>query len=114
MLEVVSWVTLPRRCRFNTVTSFNIVLQDDVQILNQVVVTGYSSQRRADLTGAVSVVDMGDIANVSTNNVFQALQGRVPGMNITSDGNPGGKVNVQVRGISNLRTDKLELSALPL
>ncbi len=46
--------------------------------------------RKADLTGSVSVVKMKDVADTPTGNVVQALQGRVAGMNITTDGTPGG------------------------
>ena len=66
----------------------DIVLEEDTEVLDEVVVTGYTTQRKADLTGAVSVVSMDDLSKQNENNPMKALQGRVPGMNITADGNP--------------------------
>ena len=68
----------------------NIVLEEDAQSLDEVVVTGYMSEKKADLTGSVAVVKMKDVSDVPTGNVLSALQGRVAGMNITTDGTPGG------------------------
>ena len=70
--------------------------------LNELVVTGYSVQRKADLTGAVSVVSVDEIAKQNENNPMKALQGRVPGMNISADGNPSGAATVRIRGIGTL------------
>ncbi|OOQ59430.1 SusC/RagA family TonB-linked outer membrane protein [Mucilaginibacter pedocola] len=70
--------------------------------LNEVVVTGYQTQKKADLTGAVAVVNMTDIKNVRQGNPIKSLQGRVPGVNITSDGSPGGGATVRIRGINTL------------
>lgn len=71
--------------------------------LNEVVVTGYQSQRKADLTGAVSVVDVKEIKKLPYNNPIQGLQGRVPGMIVYTDGSPSGSnVNVLIRGLSSI------------
>ncbi|MBQ3630710.1 MAG: SusC/RagA family TonB-linked outer membrane protein, partial [Prevotella sp.] len=70
--------------------------------LNEFVVTGYSVQRKADLTGAVSVVSVDEIAKQNENNPMKALQGRVPGMNIQADGNPSGAATVRIRGVGTL------------
>ncbi|MDL2282721.1 SusC/RagA family TonB-linked outer membrane protein, partial [Parabacteroides sp. OttesenSCG-928-G06] len=83
-------------------TPLQIQLKEDVQMLGDVVVTGYSSQKKADLTGAVSVVKMDEIKTVNTSNAMQSLQGRVPGVHITNTGNPTGDVDVKVRGVSTL------------
>ncbi len=83
--------------------SYRIVLKEDQQILNEVVVTGYTTERKKDLTGSVSVVKMKDVADILTGNVLSSLQGRVPGMNISTDGAPGGGgVSVQVRGLTTM------------
>ncbi len=87
-------------------TTFHIVLREDVQTLSDVVVTGYSSQRKADLTGAVSVVKMSEIDDVNSSNAIQSLQGRVPGLHITNTGQPNGDVNVKIRGVSTLGNSK--------
>lgn len=80
----------------------DITMASDVFLLEQVVVTGYSSQKKTDLTGAVSVVNVGDMMTEAENNPMKALQGRIPGMLVTADGNPSGAASIQIRGISNL------------
>ena len=83
----------------------NVVLQEAANDLNEVVVTGYTSQRKADLTGAISVVSVDDIAKQNENNPIKALQGRVPGMNISADGSPSGTATVRIRGIGTLNNN---------
>lgn len=79
-----------------------VKMKDDSYNLSQVVVTGYTSQKKADLTGAVSVVDMADVAKRGENNPMKALQGKVPGMNVSADGNPSGAATIRIRGIGTL------------
>ena len=82
--------------------SMNIALEENAKSLNEVVVTGYTTQRKADLTGAVSVVNVDELAKQNENNPIKALQGRVPGMNITADGAPSGQATVRIRGVGTL------------
>ncbi|MDE5841105.1 MAG: TonB-dependent receptor [Muribaculaceae bacterium] len=83
-----------------------ISLDEDNAILDEVVVVGYSTEKKADLTGSVSVVKMKDVSDTPTGNVIQALQGRVAGMNITTDGTPGGlSTGTSIRGASSFRGD---------
>lgn len=83
-----------------------IRLEEDNALLDEVVVVGYSSEKKADLTGSVSVVKMKDASDTPTGNVVQALQGRVAGMNITTDGTPGGlSTGTSIRGASSFRGD---------
>lgn len=82
-----------------------IVLEDDSQALDEVVVTGYSTQRKADLTGAVAVVSVDDMKKIAENNPMKALQGKVAGMMVTADGNPGGKATIRIRGIGTLNNN---------
>ena len=79
-----------------------VTLKEDATVLNEVVVTGYQVQRKADLTGAVSVVSVGELQKQNENNPMKALQGRVPGMNISADGNLAGAATVRIRGIGTL------------
>ena len=84
-----------------TVTVF---LSEDSEILDEVVVVGYSSEKKSDLTGSVAVVKMKDVSDTPTGNVIQSLQGRVAGMNITTDGTPGGlSTGTSIRGASSFR-----------
>lgn len=79
-----------------------VVLGETASMLNELVVTGYITQRKADLTGAISVVSVDELAKQNENNPMKALQGRVPGMNITADGSPSGSATVRIRGIGTL------------
>ncbi|MBQ4352964.1 MAG: TonB-dependent receptor plug domain-containing protein, partial [Prevotella sp.] len=79
-----------------------VVLKSDSQLLNEVVVTGYTTQRKADLTGAVSVVSVDELAKQNENNPMKALQGRVPGVNIAANGDPSGAATVRIRGVGTL------------
>lgn len=83
----------------------SVTLKEQVNDLNEVVVTGYTTQRKADLTGAVSVVSVDEIAKQNENNPMKALQGRVPGMNISADGSPSGSATVRIRGIGTLNNN---------
>ena len=80
-----------------------VTLQEDAEVLEELVVTGYTSERKADITGSISVVKMADIEDVPTANVVTALQGRIPGVNISTNGSPGGVAyGVMVRGITTI------------
>lgn len=81
--------------------SLKIILQADTEILQEVVVVGYGTQRKSDLTGAVSTVSSDAISRQMVSNPAQALQGLVPGVNVVANsGAPGGSVAVRVRGIA--------------
>jgi TonB-linked SusC/RagA family outer membrane protein len=82
-----------------------VSLQSDVKALEEIIVTGYTSQRKADLTGAVSTVKVSDMMTVAENNPVKAIQGRVAGMNITADGNPSGAATIRIRGIGTLNNN---------
>ena len=82
-----------------------IVMKDDALALNEVVVTGYTTQRKADLSGAVSVVSVNELSKQNENNPIKAMQGRVPGMNISADGSPSGSATVRIRGICTLNNN---------
>lgn len=77
-----------------------VVMEMAVGELNEVVVTGYSSQRRKDIIGSVAVVDMEAMKSVPSGSSVQALQGQAAGVNIIRSGAPGGSSNVFIRGIS--------------
>ncbi|HTI08556.1 MAG TPA: TonB-dependent receptor, partial [Puia sp.] len=85
-------------------TVINVTLKEPADAgLNEVVVTGYMTQKKADLTGAVAVIGPKELSKShGTTNVMQALQGVVPGLHITTDGNPSGNVGIQVRGLTSL------------
>ncbi len=81
--------------------TINVQLQTDAQALNEVVVIGYGTQTKKEITGAVSVVGSETIEELNPARVEQALQGRVAGVNITSNsGSPGSGSTINIRGIS--------------
>ena len=78
-----------------------VTMTDDAQTLSEVVVTGYQVQRKADLTGSVGVVETKDFKTSDTD-PMKSLQGKVPGMTITSSGSPSSEAKVQIRGIGSM------------
>ncbi|MBD0851174.1 SusC/RagA family TonB-linked outer membrane protein [Maribacter arenosus] len=83
----------------------NLAMQEDAQQLEEIVLTGYSTERKVDLTGAVTVVDVAPIEgqSLSSGNAMQALQGRVPGLFIEKSGDPTGlNSRILIRGITTL------------
>lgn len=82
--------------------NMTVLLAEDSEILEEVVVTGYTTQRKADLTGAVTAISARDLENQQENNPMKALQGKVPGMNISADGNPSGSTTIRIRGVGTL------------
>ncbi|HET7732833.1 MAG TPA: SusC/RagA family TonB-linked outer membrane protein, partial [Paludibacter sp.] len=85
---------------------FNVALTSNTQLMSEVVVTGYSTQKKADLTGAVTVVDVNELKKAAYNNPIQSLQGRAAGVDITSDGSPSGSgTTVRIRGIGTLNNN---------
>jgi TonB-linked SusC/RagA family outer membrane protein len=79
----------------------NVSLQEDAESLNEVVVIGYGTQKKKEVTGAVSVVDAKAIEKLNPARVEQALQGQVAGVTVTSNsGSPGSGSNIRIRGIS--------------
>ena len=73
----------------------DITLSEDAKVIDEVVVTGYTTQRKADLTGAVSVVSVTDLQKQNENNP----------MNISADGSPSGAATVRIRGIGTLNNN---------
>ncbi|UGU17631.1 TonB-dependent receptor [Sinomicrobium kalidii] len=76
----------------------NVTLQEDLAQLDEVVVVGYGTQRKQDLTGAVSVVKTDELTQQPTSDVTNQLQGRVSGITVTGGGQPGEAPQVKIRG----------------
>ncbi|HJR99653.1 MAG TPA: SusC/RagA family TonB-linked outer membrane protein, partial [Flavobacterium sp.] len=80
-------------------TSYSIILTEDTSVLEEVVVVGYGTVKKSDLTGAISSVSGEDLATVPAMTAAQALQGRAAGLNIvTASGAPGAGTNITIRG----------------
>ena len=77
-----------------------VLMKEDTQALDELVVVGYGTMKRSDMTGALSSVDTKELSKRTTTNAAEALQGKVAGVNITkSGGNAGAGVSVKIRGV---------------
>lgn len=83
-----------------------IMLSENSQALDEVVVVGYSTQRKADLTGSVSVVSTKSLKTSPDTDPMRALQGKVPGMTVTGNGSPSGTGTVRIRGIGSFNASQ--------
>ncbi|MFD2599512.1 SusC/RagA family TonB-linked outer membrane protein [Sphingobacterium corticis] len=81
-------------------TVLNVLLEDGNRDLEEIVVVGYGTQRQRNLTTAVATIKSDDITKTPAAQPMQALQGRVPGLQITSNGAPGASPTVRLRGVS--------------
>lgn len=86
----------------NIRTPLQIHLQSNISHLNEVVVTGYGTSKKRDLTGAIVSISGDDVKNTPTNNVVASLQGKVPGLMVTNTGAAGGEPEVKIRGVGTL------------
>ncbi|MEJ0102621.1 MAG: TonB-dependent receptor plug domain-containing protein [Bacteroidota bacterium] len=81
-----------------TTTNFSVALHEKVSSLNEIVVTGYATQKKKDLTGAVSVVNVADMNKQPTSAITDQLQGQASGVTIISSGSPGEAPEIRIRG----------------
>jgi TonB-dependent starch-binding outer membrane protein SusC len=90
-----------QEAQISTKSVLNIVLIDDIQALSEVVVVGYGTQKVKDLTGSVGVVKVKDAQKTATPDIAKLLQGQVAGVTVQGNGEPGGGLQIKIRGISN-------------
>ena len=81
-------------------TNINVILLPDVRALDEVVVVGYSSQRKADISGSIAIVDVADASAGYSQQIGKQLQGRAAGVTVISSGQPGEAPTVRIRGIN--------------
>lgn len=94
----------------NGQTTFSIMMEEDAKTLEEVVVTGYQSEERKKILGAVNTVGSDLITKIPVSGVDQALQGRVPGVVVTQNtGAPGEGVIIRVRGVGSLNSNNQPL-----
>ena len=84
-------------------STVNVTLEEDISNLDEVVVVGYGTKKKSDLTGSVSVVNVEDAKKTVTYDVAKMLQGQAPGVQVKSNGTPGGFVDIKIRGITSFR-----------
>ena len=89
----------------NGQTTINISMEEDVQSLEEIVVIGYGTQKRSDLTGAVGSVNVEQLQERPATSLNQAMAGRIPGVQVnTNSGRPGGRTNIRIRGFSSINS----------
>lgn len=86
-------------------SAIDVTLTSDVVTVSEVVVTGYSSQRKRDITGAVGVVEATKLKAVPTGNVTNQLQGRTSGVTVVGSGQPGETSRLRIRGFSSFENN---------
>ncbi|WP_269685926.1 SusC/RagA family TonB-linked outer membrane protein [Flavobacterium lacustre] len=108
---IVSYIGyLEAKIKVTSKNSYTIKLQSSSNTLSEVVVTGYSKEKKSDIAGAISVVKMGDISQEPTPNILSALQGRVAGLQINSGGTPGGNDSqIIIRGLTTVTSGSAPL-----
>ncbi len=93
--------------RIGTQTSIAVQLAEDVVALTEVVVVGYGTQKKSDLTGSIASVGAARLSQAMVGNLDQAFQGRIPGVQVTQNsGAPGGATTVTIRGVSSLGSNQ--------
>jgi len=101
---------LTQEVAINERTQIDITLGTDVAVLDEVVIVGYGSRKKSDLTGAVGSLSGDDLRTSLTTNLDQALQGRIAGVQVTQNsGQPGGAASIRIRG-----SNSISLSSEPL
>src|SRR5690606_11815337 len=86
-------------------TDIQVQLTSDEAFLEEVVVTGYQTERKKDLTGAVHIADVDEMKKQTVANPMKALQGQVPGMLVTGNGAPSSPTTIRIRGIGTLNNN---------
>ena len=79
-----------------------VVLSEDAEMLDEVVVIGYGTMKKSDLTGAVSSIGNKDIKDSPVSNLGQAIQGKISGVQILDAGKPGDNVSIKIRGLGSI------------
>ncbi|WP_245949471.1 SusC/RagA family TonB-linked outer membrane protein [Echinicola strongylocentroti] len=99
-----------KEVRVDNQSQINVTLASEEEELEEVVVIGYGSARKADLTGSIAQVSTEEVNAYPTTNVLQAMAGRAPGVQvIQNDGSPGGGVNIRIRGSNSIQGDNSPL-----
>ncbi|MDX1638238.1 MAG: SusC/RagA family TonB-linked outer membrane protein, partial [Balneolaceae bacterium] len=103
---VVSFVGFTRQeVPINGRTNLNIALEPETFTGEEIFVTGYSSQRQSDITGAVSSADVEGMQKTTSASFLEQMKGRVSGVQVESNGSPGSRTTVRIRGVSSFQNN---------
>ena len=92
--------------------TINVSLETDNASLDEIIIVGYGTQKKGNLTGAISVIDKEVLENRPVSNVMQAIQGSAPGLLLSvgnSGGEPGANMNISIRGVGSLQGNSAPL-----
>jgi TonB-linked SusC/RagA family outer membrane protein len=89
----------------NGQTSLSIILEEDSANLDEIIVTGYTSERKSDLTGAVSIIKVDEATDQPLSSVNELVQGRSAGVEVLRSNAPGGNAAIRIRGFSTVRNN---------
>jgi TonB-linked SusC/RagA family outer membrane protein len=92
--------------KIGSLSVINVVLQASSSALQTVVVTGYGTQERRSITGSVAVVDTKEMNKFASSNIADQLQGKVPGVQMSTSGDPGSSAFVRIRGIGTINNNE--------
>jgi len=92
--------------KVGSLSNLNVVLTASASALQTVVVTGYGSQERRSITGSVAVVDTKEMTKYAASNIADQLQGKVPGVQLSTSGDPGSSAFVRIRGIGTINNNE--------
>ena len=111
---VFSYVGMtPQEIALKGKTKINVVMEDDAQALEEVVVIGYGTQKRGNLTGSISSVSGKILEKVQTTSAAEAIVGKLPGVQVTAvDGSPDAEIKILVRGGGSITQDNSPLIIL--
>src|SRR5690606_21532988 len=90
----------------STTSALTVNLTENINNLEEIVVTGYSTQRKKDLTGSVAVVDVAQLKSTPAASAVESLQGRATGVQVVTDGAPGSTPQIKIRGFSTINNNE--------
>ncbi|MBX7126091.1 MAG: TonB-dependent receptor [Cyclobacteriaceae bacterium] len=96
---------LPQQVVVGTQTIIDVALSPDATQLDEVIVVGYTSEKKKDITGAVGVLEMKQVKDMPFGNIMKNMQGRLPGVSIITDGSPSSPAVVRIRGNGTLNNN---------
>ena len=88
----------PQTIAVGASSTYNVILQESLEQLEEIIVTGYGTETQRETTGSISTVSPADIQVIPSGNIEQQFQGRIPGVTVISNGSPGTSSQIRVRG----------------
>jgi TonB-dependent SusC/RagA subfamily outer membrane receptor len=87
-------------------STINVILEASAESLDEIIVTGYSSQRKRDITGAVAVIEVDEMNKTQATSFLQKLEGRATGIQVSTSGEPGEGSTIRIRGVGSLNNNE--------